>query len=150
MAAAPIGPGVGETVEDLAGSMEALVFSEVYERAAELLAQPSVPLWFRGHVVQEEKGPKLVTQEIAPLETMLGRLPERVDLRLQAASVTREQLLKLKEILDRHPGPVPAFLHFLMPRKDTTLSLPKELGLTPSPELMSEVNRLFGYPALNL
>jgi DNA polymerase-3 subunit alpha len=138
------------TVEDLAGSMEALVFSDVYERTAELLDQPSVPLWFRGHVVQEEKGPKLVAQEIAPLESMLGRLPERLDLRLQAASVTREQLVKLKEILDRHPGPVPAFLHFLMHRKDTTLSLPKELGLTPSPELMSEVNRLFGYPALNL
>ena len=56
----------------------------------------------------------------------------------------------MKEILDRHTGPVPTFLHFLMPQKDTTLALPKELALTPSLELVSEVNRLFGYPALNL
>jgi DNA polymerase-3 subunit alpha len=35
------------TVEDLAGSMEALVFTEIYERTASLLAQPSLPLWFK-------------------------------------------------------------------------------------------------------
>ena len=117
---------------------------------AALLQQPSLPLWLKGHVVQEEKGPKLVAQEIAPLESMLERLPEKLDLRLQALSVTQEQLLKLKEILSRHAGPVPAFLHFLQPQKDTTLALPKELSLSPSPQLTSEVNRLFGYPALSL
>jgi DNA polymerase-3 subunit alpha len=138
------------TVEDLAGSVEALVYTEVYERVAPLLRQPSLPLWLKGHVVQEEKGPKLVAQEIAPLETTLPRLLERVDLRLQAATLTREQLLKLKEILRQHAGPVPAFLHFLHSREDSTLALPQELALTPSPELMTQVNRLFGYPALTL
>jgi len=138
------------TVEDLAGSLEVVVFGEVYERVAALLAQPSLPLWLKGYVVQEEKGPKLVAQEIAPLETALPRLPERLDLRLQAASLTRDQLLKLREILSQHPGPVPAFLHFLLPGKEATLALPKELALTPSPELVSAVNRLFGYPALSL
>jgi DNA polymerase-3 subunit alpha len=138
------------TVEDLAGSVEALVYTEVFERVAPLLRQPSLPLWLRGHVVQEEKGPKLVAQEIAPLENTLPRWTERVDLRLQAATLTREQLLKLKEILRQHAGPVPAFLHFLHSREDATLALPQELALTPSPELMAQVNRLFGYPALTL
>jgi DNA polymerase-3 subunit alpha len=137
-------------LEDLAGSVEALVFSEVYERVAPLLAQPSLPLWFKGHVVQEEKGPKLVAQEIAPLETALERLPSRLDLRLQAASLTLDHLLKLKEILRQHPGPVPAYLHFLHSQKDQTLALPQELALTPSSELSAEVNRLLGYPALSL
>ncbi len=137
-------------VEDLAGSVEVLVFTEVYERAAPLLAQPSLPLWLRGHVVQEDKGPKLVAQEIAPLDTALPRLPARLDLRLQAATLTREQLLKLKEILGRHAGPVPAFLHFLHPRQEATLALPQELALAPSSDLVVEVNRLFGYPALSL
>ncbi len=138
------------TVEDLAGSVEVLVFGEVYERVAGLLTQPSLPLWLKGHLVFEEKGPKLVAQDIAPLESTLPRLPERLDLRLQAATVTREQLLQLKEILSRHAGPVPAFLIFLHNREDETLALPKELGLTPSTDLMAEVNRLLGYPALSL
>ena len=47
------------TVEDLSGSIEVLVFSDVYERVAALLRQePSLPLWVKGHVIQEENGPQ--------------------------------------------------------------------------------------------
>ena len=137
-------------MEDLAGSVEVVVFGEVYERVASLLQQPSLPLWLRGHVVQEEKGPKLVAQEIASLETALPRGPARLDVRLQATTVTREHLLKLKGIFSRHGGSVPVFLHFLHPREEASLALPRELALTPSSQLISEVNRLFGYPALTL
>jgi hypothetical protein len=87
---------------------------------------------------------------MTPLENAWPRGPSQVVVRLQAATVTREQLLKLKEILSRHGGPVPAFLHFLHPREEASLALPRGLALTPSPELISEVNRLFGYPALTL
>jgi DNA polymerase-3 subunit alpha len=138
------------TVEDLAGSVEALVFGELYDRVAPWLNQPSLPLWLRATVIQEEKGPKLVAQEIAPLETTLASLPARLDLRLKADSVTRERLLALKDTLARYPGPVPAFLHFLNPPEEAAiLALPEELNLAPSPELADEVNRLFGYPALS-
>ena len=138
------------TVEDLAGSVEVLVFGEVYERAAPWLHQPSVPLWLKGAVIQEEQGTKLRALEIAPLEVALPPWPERLDLRLQAATVTPEQLVKLKEILGRHGGPVPAFLHFLDPREEAILALPQDLGLTPSSTLVAEVNRLLGYPALSI
>jgi DNA polymerase-3 subunit alpha len=139
------------TVEDLAGSAEAVVYSDLYDRVTPLLHKPSLPLWLRGVVVQEEKGPKLVAQEITPLEGALPPWPERVDLHLQAAAITREQLLNLKEILSRHPGPVPAFLQFLEPGQiDAVLALPPELFLTPSQELAEEINRLLGYPALSL
>jgi DNA polymerase-3 subunit alpha len=139
------------TLEDLAGSVDALVFGELYDRVAPLLHQPSLALWLKGTVVQEEKGPKLVVQEIAPLDAALPRWPEKLDLRLQTATATREQLLALKEILSRHRGPVPAFLHLLAPHaRGTVLALPPELHLTPSPQLAEEVNRLLGYPALSL
>jgi len=64
--------------------------------------------------------------------------------------VTREQLINLKGIFSRHGGPVPVVLHFLHPREEACLALPSELALSPSPQLISEVNRLFGYPALTL
>ncbi len=137
------------TVEDLAGSVEVLVFGELYERASPHLHRPSLPLWLRGTVAQEEKGPKLMAQEIAPLETALPPWPERLDLRLQTATLTREKLLALKDVLARHPGPVPAYLHFLNQGKEAVLALPPASGLTPSGELADEVNRLLGYPALS-
>ena len=137
------------TLEDLAGSVEALVFSDIYERAAALLQRESLPLWVKGNVIQEENGPKLRVQEIAPLETALPPWPARLDLRLRAAAVTKEQLVQLKEILSRHAGPIPAFLNFLHPGEEAVLALPPDLSLTPSAQLMEEVNRLLGYPALS-
>jgi len=104
----------------------------------------------KGAVLQEEQGTKLRALEITALETALPPWPERVDIRLRAAAVTRAQLKALKVILERHRGPVPAFLHFLDPRGEGILELPEELFLAPSPELEQEVNRLLGYPALSL
>jgi DNA polymerase-3 subunit alpha len=138
------------TLEDLAGSIEALVFADVFEKAAPLLHRESLPLWIKGNVLQEENGPKLRVQEVAPLDTALPPWPARLDLRLRAAAVNREQLVQLKEILARHAGPVPAFLHFLHPGEEAVLALPPDLGLTPSGHLVEELNHLLGYPALSL
>ncbi len=138
------------TVEDLTGSVEVLVFGDLLEKMAPWLSQPSLPLWLKGDVVQEERGAKIVAREVAPLGTSLPRWPSRLDLRLRASTLTREQLLALRQVLDRHLGTVPAFLHFLNPRENGILALPEALALTPSEELAADLNRLFGYPVLNL
>ena len=138
------------TVEDLTGSVEVLVFGEVLEKMAPWLSQPSLPLWLKGDVVQEERGAKIVAREVAPLGTSLPRWPARLDLRLQASSLTMEQLLALRDVLSRHQGTVPAYLHFLNPQENGVLALPDSLALTPSEDLATELNHLFGYPVLNL
>jgi DNA polymerase-3 subunit alpha len=138
------------TVEDLTGSVEVLVFGEVHEKVTPWLNQPSLPLWLKGDVIQEERGAKIVAREVAPLGTSLPRWPARLDLRLQAATLTTDQLLTLRDILTRHHGTVPACLHFLNPQENGILVLPESLALTPSEDLVAEVNRLFGYPVLSL
>ncbi len=138
------------TVEDLVGSVEVLVFRDVLEQADSWLSKPGLPLWLKGSLIQEEQGPKIRATEIAPLGTALPRWPERVEVRLRADGLTRERLMALKDILRRHPGPVPAVLYFLHPGEEAALYLPEELGLTPSEALAQEVNRLVGYPALSL
>jgi DNA polymerase III subunit alpha len=138
------------TVEDLTGSVEVLVFGEILDKVAPWLSQPSLPLWLKGDLVQEERGTKIVAREVSPLGTSLPRWPARLDLKLQADSVTPEKLRALREVLTRHPGTVPAYLHFLHPQENGLLALPESLALTPSPELVAEVNRVFGYPVLSL
>jgi DNA polymerase-3 subunit alpha len=138
------------TVEDLTGSVEVLVFGDVLDKVSAWLNQPSLPLWLKGDVVQEERGTKIVAREVAPLGTSLPRWPARLDLHLQAATLTTEQLLALREVLSRHQGTVPAQLHFLNPQENGVLVLPETLALTPSEELVAEVNHLFGYPVLSL
>ena len=138
------------TVEDLTGSVEVLVFGDLLEKMAPWLSQPSLPLWLKGDVVQEDRGTKIVAREVAPLGTSLPRWPSRLDLRLRASTLTKDQLLALRQVLDRHLGTVPSFLHFLNPRENGILALPEALALTPSEELTTELNHLFGYPVLNL
>ena len=138
------------TVEDLTGSVEVLVFGDLLEKMAPWLSQPSLPLWLKGDVVQEDRGTKIVAREVAPLGTSLPRWPSRLDLRLRASTLTQEQLVSLRQVLDRHLGTVPAFLHFLNPRENGILALPEALALTPSEDLATELNHLFGYPVLNL
>jgi DNA polymerase-3 subunit alpha len=138
------------TVEDLTGSVDVLVFGDILDKMAPWLSQASLPLWLKGDVVQEERGTKLVAREVAPLGTSLPRWPSRLDLRLRASTLTMEQLVALREVLHRHQGTVPAFLHFLNPQENGILALPDSLALTPSEELAAEVNHLFGYPVLNL
>jgi DNA polymerase-3 subunit alpha len=138
------------TVEDLTGSVDVLVFGDILDKMAPWLSQPSLPLWLKGDVVQEERGTKIVAREVAPLGTSLPRWPSRLDLRLRASTLTMEQLVALREVLQRHQGTVPAFLHFLNPQENGILALPDSLALTPSDDLAAEVNHLFGYPVLNL
>ena len=138
------------TVEDLTGSVEVLVFGDLLEKMTPWLSQPSLPLWLKGDVVQEDRGTKIVAREVAPLGTSLPRWPSRLDLRLRASTLTKEQLLALRQVLDRHLGTVPSFLHFLNPRENGILALPEALALTPSEDLTTELNHLFGYPVLNL
>jgi DNA polymerase-3 subunit alpha len=55
-------------VEDLLGSVEALVFPNVYEKHAAAIVEDSVVV-LRGRLdVREEKTPKIIAEKITPVE----------------------------------------------------------------------------------
>ena len=59
-------------------------------------------------------------------------------------------LVRLHTILQRHKGPIPAFLHFISPEiPEEILALPSHLYLRPSEALKEEINQLFNYPVLD-
>jgi len=137
------------TLEDQMGSIEVVVFNETYQRAAGLLT-PGQPILVRGSVSQEEKGTKLIAQDIRSLAAESDKIPTEVHLHLYLEGLAEEGLRRLREVLQRHQGPIPAFLHFLAPPdQEEILALPRELHLKPSASLTEEVNRLFPYPVLD-
>ncbi|HPA15056.1 MAG TPA: hypothetical protein PKV75_07270, partial [Desulfobacterales bacterium] len=55
-------------------------------------------------------------------------------------------ILKLYDILRRHPGSCPAYIHLVNPEKtETIVSLPETMKLQAGSSLIREVNGLFGY-----
>ncbi len=116
------------TLEDQGGSVEVVVFSDIYLRTSEILQTPGLPLLVRGTVSQEEKGPKIIAQEILSLQVESDKIPANLHLRLHANSLNRELLIRLHTILQRHKGPIPAFLHFISPEiQEEILALPSHL-----------------------
>ncbi|OPX19531.1 MAG: DNA polymerase III subunit alpha [Desulfobacca sp. 4484_104] len=138
-------------LEDLEGWVEVVVFSDLYAKVETLLKEPALPLLVKGSVSQEEKGPKLIAQEISSLAEAAAQLPPRLDLRLHAASLEREALLRLRDLLTRYRGPIPAFLHLVINHSpEEILALPEAFHLKPCRALAEEVNRLFGYTVLEV
>jgi DNA polymerase-3 subunit alpha len=138
------------TLEDQGGSVEIVVFSDIFQRTAELLQTPGLPLLVRGTVSQEEKGFKLIAQEIRSIQVESDKIPQNLHLRLHANGLNRDLLTRLHAVLQRHTGPIPAFLHFISPRTpEAILALPQQLHLKPSDALKEEVNQLFNYTVLD-
>ena len=153
------------TIEDLSGSVEVTVFSDVYALVTGLLKSDD-PLLITGKLEKGEKGAKILVQaakeggngwqqknrgpagDIRLLAEARAQTTKKVLFILRTADVPADRLDGLKGIIERHRGTVPAFISFEMPRKGTaTLQLPEELYVLPNDELRLEVERLFGYNA---
>jgi len=83
-------------IEDLDGSIEAVLFPQVFERYRDLITEDAV--WrFRAKVENSDRGSKLIVQDIEPL---VGRVIVHTD----EARLANGTLDRLKDILRLYPG----------------------------------------------
>jgi len=153
------------TIEDLSGSVEVTVFSDIYTSAVALLKSDD-PLLVTGKLEKGEKGAKILVQaqkeggsewqqkqrgpagDIRHMHDVRAETTKKVFFTLRMDTTPAEQLNGLKEIIERHRGPVPSFIQFVIPtRSRATLPLPENMAVQASDELRLEVERLFGYNA---
>jgi DNA polymerase-3 subunit alpha len=163
--------GLGErmgfvTIEDLTGSVEVTVFSDVYANAVSILKSDD-PLLITGKLEKSEKGAKVLVQgqkeggsewqqknrgpagDIKLLSEARSQSTKRVFFTVRTADNMPTACLDgLKGIIERHRGTIPAFISFEMPQRGkATLQLPENMYVIPNDELRLEVERLFGYNA---
>jgi DNA polymerase-3 subunit alpha len=132
------------TLEDLCGSVEMVVFPEVYQAAMELLKSEE-PLLVTGTLDVGEETVKLMPSAIAALGEATERMTRRVHFRLTATGLDEGQLRSLKSLLERHRGGCEPLLHLVIPgRCETILGLPEALKVAASDPLMADAERLFG------
>ncbi|MBI2353539.1 MAG: DNA polymerase III subunit alpha [Deltaproteobacteria bacterium] len=153
------------TIEDLSGGVEITVFSDIYATAGPLLKSDD-PLLVTGKLEKTEKGAKILVQaakeggsewqqknrgpagDIKLLSEARSQTTRKVCLTLRTDSTASEQLDALKSIIERHHGPVPACIQFVIPeRGHAVMPLPASMNVMASDELRLEVERLFGYNA---
>ena len=154
------------TIEDLTGSVEITVFSDIYALTSPLLKSDD-PLLVVGKLEKGEKGCKVLIMkggeenngrkfqrdrgpagEIKLLSEARAQTTKKVSFILRTEETPAEQMTLLKEVIERHPGSVPASILFLIPdRSRSIMPLATGMNVAASDDLRLDVERLLGYNA---
>ena len=132
-------------IEDLSGSVETIVFPEVYQASVELFNSDE-PLFVTGTLDAGEESCKILATEIVLLRDVKAKQTSRVHFRLSTPGLDRDQLRQLRDLLLKHRGDCEAMLHLVVPnRSETLIRLPETLKVAATDQLMDDTERLFSY-----
>ncbi len=134
-------------VEDLHGRVEVVFFPEAYASLQETIRRATAEaevMVLVGDLEPGEESPKILakTMEVAS-EAHKGRV-QHVVLRLDPSEVSPDQLRELKKSLLQHRGKCPVRIDFVEPRFKTRLDLPKTVAVSGTPQMVTQINRIFG------
>jgi len=137
-------------LEDLAGTIEVVVFNELYEKSAALL-ESEAPIYVKGIIDHNDEATKILANEILSLDRMRIEKTESVHLRVDQGLLDAKALEELKGILHRFPGKIPTYLHMSKASEGVTvLKLPPDLQVALCEEFIFEVEKLLGQSSLVL
>ncbi len=139
------------TLEDLTGSVEAVVFPDVYRSSMLHLAKDSAVL-VKGQVdLAEDGAAKLLVSEVRPLALSGNGGTPLVEVTLGGNAATPEALRRLEGILRAHPGNAALRLHLdLHDGKRVTIAPATSLGVTPDEKFRLALEAEFGVGCLTL
>jgi DNA polymerase-3 subunit alpha len=138
------------TLEDLAGTVEAIVFPELY-KANMLHLVKDAPLLVKGQVDIGEETVKLLLTDIKPLSVLTGNGASVVEIIIEEAQLSVERLEELKALLSRFPGTASLRLHLgVAPGARVTIDASPGMTVTPNESLKQEVEALLGPGTVNV
>ncbi len=139
------------TLEDLEAELEVIVFTELYNRCRQLLADDNVVI-VKGSL--DRKGGdeiKLIAKGIEALDDAGEEAPRSggnhtLQLQLDVEEVQRNPGLieEMKKLCSSHPGGTPVFLHMFADGGVRVFKLGEEFNIDPRRELISRLEELLG------
>jgi DNA polymerase-3 subunit alpha len=143
-------PWAAMQIEDLEGSVEAMVFSTQYERLNGALAEDQAVL-VRGLVLPEENAPpKISVQEIVPLEVARLNLPSLISIRIPMNGAgDSDRATALNALFHSKPGETEVRLR-LEKARDFSVILDITVKVRPDKEFCAEVARICGSEAMEI
>jgi len=103
------------TLQDLSGSCEIIVFPSIYQNVAGLV-RPDTLIFVKGKVNARDDTPKVLADEIIPLEDVPKKYTRLVSIDLQTAGLDPTLLAEIRAILLKHKGKTPVHLAFRDPQ----------------------------------
>ena len=137
-------------LEDLTGSVEALLFTTQYERLAPMLEEDKAVL-VRGLVLPEENAPpKISVQEIVPLEVARVPLPSLISIRVRLGkNGGSEPATELQKLFQDKPGETEVRFRLELPREfSVILDIP--VKVRPDREFRAALEKICGADAMEV
>jgi len=136
------------TLEDLHGSIEVILWPEIYAEVESLL-QTEEPILVKGQVDSEGNMPKVIAKEVFPLIQAKQRFKGRVMIHFRTLGLEKDTLYAVKEILAANKGNNDTRLHFISPdNKERVVTVSENLRIQPSDEVIEQIQSLLGEDAI--
>ncbi len=138
-------------LEDLTGSVEALLWPNSYERYRSLL-ESDAPMLVLGRCEADAKGKlRLLCSEIKPLATLWSSSVQKASITIPLPHLDEEKAEQLESLLQRHPGGCPLHFELVNNQAYRIRLIPQDdLAINPIPAFISEVEHLFGESSVKL
>jgi DNA polymerase-3 subunit alpha len=131
-------------LEDLQGSMEAMVFPKTMTEIGHKLADDQVVV-MRARFDKRDDTPKLICMDLDVFEAADVAASPPVRVRLSPSGLRAGQVAQLKELLTEHPGDSEVYLHL---GETKVLRLGTEFTVNPQNGLVAELRVLLGPDAV--
>ncbi|MGL1932497.1 MAG: DNA polymerase III subunit alpha [Desulfotalea sp.] len=137
------------SVEDIFDAVEVVVFPRAYEQCHEIL-DSNDPIIIVGKVQQEERGPKLLADNIYSLPEARNKFTDKIRLTIKAETIERGQLEQLKKVFYSHHGECPVVLTLKYRDKgEVDINILEDITLKPCRDLGEKVDEILGYKGLS-
>jgi len=132
------------SLEDMKGKIEVIVFPDLFRTVRPYL-KVDMPLLIRGVLDKGEERHKVRASAVVPLDEAKKERISKVHFRLRTPGLSKEQLLRLREILEENKGGCEALLHLMVPpQSEVIMALSPALTVEPSERMRQLVEGLFG------
>ena len=132
------------TLEDLNNFIEVLVFPKSYKRASELVKEDGM-VYVHGRLNLREEEPKIVAEEIIPLEKVKEMFTKSVLVRMNTLGLEEEIMEKVRRVIMRHKGKIPVYIDLVSPEgRKVRLSATDSLAVAPSDEMIDDMEKVVG------
>ncbi|MDI6735990.1 MAG: DNA polymerase III subunit alpha [bacterium] len=131
------------SLEDTVGSVEVVVFSDIFEKFGDKLRQDTLVL-VKGTVnSQDGKNPKIIAEEVVELASAEAEFSKVLHLKIDE-SIDEKTLLQLKGLLNKFRGNSSIYIHTIDKTKETVIIPSLTLKIKANNELVKGIESLIG------
>jgi len=131
------------TLEDLNGSLEVILFSDVYKNSISYLGG-DVPVVVKGKVDKGEDSVKIIASALYPVEQAKAAFVNTVHIKADANRIKADSMEKIRGVFNIHTGKSPVYFHLLWSDREVVVAASDEFKVDSSEKFIKDIETLLG------